>query len=75
LSFSSWELTPSPPVRVDIITAVDGLVFETAWTNRFASDYGGEPVFIVSRDDLIQNKQASGRPQDLADIVALRLRQ
>jgi len=59
------------PVRIDIITAVDGLTFDDAWRNRVTSDYGGEPVFVISRDDLIRNKRASGRPQDLADIAAL----
>ena len=62
------------PLRVDIITAIDGLVFESAWPNRVASNYGGEPVYVVSRDDLIRNKRASGRPQDLADIAALERR-
>jgi hypothetical protein len=59
------------PVRIDIITAVDGLTFEPAWANRIRSEYGGEPVFVMSREDLIRNKRASARPQDLADIVAL----
>jgi hypothetical protein len=59
------------PVRIDVITAVDGLTFEAAWQNRVASDYAGEPVFVVSREDLIRNKRASGRPQDLADVAAL----
>lgn len=62
------------PVRIDIITAVDGIVFEPAWQNRIAADYGGEPVFAISRDDLIRNKLASGRPQDLADVAALERR-
>jgi len=59
------------PVRIDIITAVDGLTFEPAWRNRVSSEYGGEPVFVVSREDLIRNKRASARPQDLADVAAL----
>ena len=59
------------PVRIDIITAVDGLTFDAAWPNRVASEYGGEPVFVISREDLISNKRASGRPQDIADIAAL----
>ncbi len=59
------------PVWIDIITAVDGLTFEPLWQNRVASEYGGEPVFVVSREDLIRNKRASGRPQDLADVAAL----
>jgi hypothetical protein len=63
------------PLRIDIITGVDGLTFEPAWQNRVASEYGGEPVFVVSREDLIRNKRASARPQDLADIAALERRQ
>jgi hypothetical protein len=59
------------PVRIDIITAVDGLTFDTAWPNRVRSDYDGEAVWVISREDLIRNKRASGRPQDIADIAAL----
>jgi hypothetical protein len=59
------------PVRIDILTTVDGLDFDSAWRGRTRSDYGGEPVSVLSREDLIRNKKASGRPQDLADIEAL----
>jgi hypothetical protein len=59
------------PVRIDIITQVDGLTFGPSWQSRVASDYGGEPVFVISREDFLRNKRASGRPQDLADIAAL----
>ena len=59
------------PVRIDLITAADGLTFEPAWQNRVATNYAGEPVFVVSREDLIRNKRASARPQDLADVAAL----
>ena len=61
------------PVRIDIITTVDGLEFEPAWQNRVAAEYGGVPAFVLSRNDLILNKRASARPQDLADIAALEL--
>jgi hypothetical protein len=62
------------PVRIDVITIVDGVEFESAWQNRVAAEYGGVPAFVLSEADLIANKQASGRPQDLADIDALRNR-
>ena len=62
------------PVRIDVITIVDGLEFESAWQNRVAAEYGSVPAFVLSERDLITNKQASGRPQDLADIDALRNR-
>jgi hypothetical protein len=59
------------PVRVDIITDIDGVDFEQAWPARVRSSYGEEPVWILSRQHLIQNKRASGRPQDLADLERL----
>ena len=72
--FSAPEITFQigvEPVRIDIITTVDGLDFEGAWKNRIAAEYGGEKVYVLSKEDLITNKRASGRPQDLADIAAL----
>lgn len=59
------------PVRIDIITAVDGVDFEECWTRRVSSHYGDQPVSVLSREDLIRNKRASGRLQDLADIEKL----
>ena len=59
------------PVRIDIITAVAGIEFDLAWEHRISAEYGGASVFVISRPDLIQNKRAAGRPQDLADIAAL----
>ena len=60
-----------PPLRIDIITEIDGVVFTDAWPNRFEAKFGEVPVFIISRDDLIANKKASGRLQDLADVEYL----
>lgn len=59
------------PVRIDILTAIDGVAFEDAWRNRVPSRYGDQPLQVISRDDLIANRRASGRPQDLADVDAL----
>lgn len=59
------------PVRIDILTVIDGLAFEAAWPNRVATKYGDQPIHVLSVADLIANKRASGRPQDLADIDAL----
>jgi hypothetical protein len=59
------------PVRVDILTSIDGVAFEDAWSDRVEASYGDQPVSVISRKHLIQNKRAVGRPQDLADIAAL----
>lgn len=60
------------PVRIDIITEVDGLVFDAAWQNRITTQYGDATAFVLSRGDLIVNKLATGRPQDLLDVDVLR---
>ncbi len=60
-----------PPVRVDILTSIDGVSFDEAWSARVSSRYGEAPIHVLSRDHLIQNKLASGRLQDLADVERL----
>jgi len=56
------------PIRIDIITAIDGVDFESAWQDRLHTQFAGERVAVLSRDHLIQNKKAAGRDQDLLDV-------
>jgi len=60
-----------PPVRIDLMNSVTGLDFSTAWENRVTGSYGDIPAFFVSKADLIRNKMAVGRKQDLSDIDRL----
>ena len=60
-----------PPVRVDVITAIDGVGFAEAWPERSTVDLGGLRVPVLSRSHLIRNKRACGRLQDLADVERL----
>ncbi|MEI6614859.1 MAG: DUF6036 family nucleotidyltransferase [Chrysiogenales bacterium] len=60
-----------PPVRIDLMTSVTGLDFAPAWENRVTGNYGDIPAFFVSKADLIRNKMAVGRKQDLSDIDRL----
>ena len=60
-----------PPVRIDLMTSVTGLDFAAAWENRVTGKYGGIQAFFISKADLIQNKMAVGRKQDLSDIDRL----
>jgi Nucleotidyl transferase of unknown function (DUF2204) len=65
-----------PPNRVDLINNIDGVKFADAWPNRLTVTLlvGESPVevFLIGLDDLIKNKEASGRPQDLKDLEFLR---
>ena len=57
-----------PPLRIDIITMIDGVSFDEAWPARLLTKFVDQPVAVLSREHLIRNKRASGRTQDLADL-------
>ena len=52
------------PVRVDILTSLPGLDFNSAWQRRTMVDFDGEPVPVISREDLLLVKAAAGRKRD-----------
>jgi hypothetical protein len=59
------------PTRIDILTAIDGILFDDAWRNRKLTDLQGIKLAVLCRTDLLINKKASGRPKDLADAAWL----
>jgi len=62
-----------PPARVDILQRIDGLTFDEAWQNRIDGLIDGEvEIHVISKDDLIRNKLATGREQDVLDVKKLR---
>ncbi|GAC1305546.1 MAG: nucleotidyl transferase AbiEii/AbiGii toxin family protein [Mucilaginibacter sp.] len=60
-----------PPLRIDILNEIDGVDFKEAYINKLIIDIEGLPVNYIGLDDLIKNKQASGRQQDISDINTL----
>lgn len=63
-----------PPARVDILQQIDSISFVEAWVNRIEGRVDGEvPAVVISKEDLIRNKVASGREQDLLDVKKLRV--
>jgi hypothetical protein len=60
-----------PPVRVDIVTSLTGISWESAFENRIHGRYGDVPVDYIGREQFILNKRSLGRKKDLADIEAL----
>jgi hypothetical protein len=60
-----------PPTRVDILMSIEGVRFADAWRNRVKTDVDGVSVHVISRNHLITNKRALGRPQDLIDVENL----
>ena len=47
-------------------------VFEKVWADREVFQLGTQTLTIVSKQGLITMKEVAGRPQDIADIDALR---
>jgi hypothetical protein len=60
-----------PPNRIDIVTAIDGVGFSESWPARAETTYGDQSVPVIGKRHLVQNKRASGRPQDLLDLEIL----
>lgn len=62
-----------PPARIDILQHIDGVTFDEAWENRIEGIIDGQiQAAVISRDDLIRNKLATGREQDILDVKKLR---
>lgn len=57
--------------RIDLVTGVDGVDFDEASATREEGELDAVTVCFVSRETLIRNKKAAGRPQDLADVARL----
>ncbi|MDP2645830.1 MAG: hypothetical protein Q8P24_12895 [Desulfobacterales bacterium] len=62
-----------PPMRLEILTSIDGVDFKTCFNNRITEDLGDVKVNFISKGDLLINKRASGRPQDLVDFDKLQI--
>jgi hypothetical protein len=59
------------PRRIDVLTAIDGVEFNEAWRERIELEIDGLQVPVLSRDHLLRNKHATGRPKDLVDARRL----
>jgi hypothetical protein len=50
---------------------IDGVTFDDAWPARLPAPFADQVAPVLSREDLIRNKRASGRPRDLVDAMWL----
>jgi hypothetical protein len=60
------------PVRVDIMTSIEGVSFKEVWVNRRCARYGQQKVFFIGIDELIRNKKTSKRKKDKVDLEILK---
>lgn len=61
-----------PPLRIDILNEIDGITFSDAYKNKLVIDIDGLMVDYIGLADLIKNKTASGRSQDITDVKTLK---
>jgi predicted nucleotidyltransferase len=59
------------PNRIDLLSSISGVSTDGAFASKVSAELDGIPVYIISKDALIQNTRAVGRPQDLADLDIL----
>jgi hypothetical protein len=59
------------PNRIDLLTSISGVEFDRAWKNSVPIEIGGTSVRVIGKRELIENKRATARPRDLADIYEL----
>lgn len=66
------SLMGMPPRRIDILTQVSGVTFEEAWGNHIVAAVGPDVRCpFIGLSDLIRNKRAAARDQDLVDLGIL----
>jgi len=59
------------PGRIDVLTAITGVRFEDAWESRIEADFDDVRCGVIGLQDLLKNKRAAARPQDLVDVATL----
>jgi len=61
----------SSPIQIDIINYADGINIDDCYQRKEIINIDGIDVNIISRNDLVINKRASGRSTDIADAEKL----
>lgn len=60
-----------PPLRIDILTSIDGVEFEECYAAKKLFTVNGGTVDVISLEHLKANKRKSGRHKDLDDLEHL----
>jgi hypothetical protein len=60
-----------PPLKLELCTFISGVEFDECYQARVVDELDGVEVDLIDLEHLKQNKKASGRPKDLADLEKL----
>ena len=61
-----------PPLRIDILTKIDGVTCEEVESTCLHIELDGLRVPVISPQMLCKNKESTGRPKDAVDAMELR---
>jgi len=59
------------PRRIDLLTTIDGVGFDEAWSARAKIQVDGMTIPVIGRNEFLKNKRTTGRHKDLADVERL----
>jgi len=59
------------PIRIELLTTISGVEFQTCYNDRIEDIIDGIKVYIIDLVNLKKNKKASGRYKDLDDFDKL----
>lgn len=59
------------PIRIDLITSVEGASFRTIWRNKKRGFYGSQKVYFIGFRELVKIKKKSRRLIDKVDLEKL----
>lgn len=57
-----------PPLRIDLLNQIDGVTFSECYKNKKEVTIDNFTINFISYKDLLKNKRASNRPQDIGDL-------
>ena len=60
-----------PPMRIDLLTDIDGVSFESCFENKKIQEIDDIVINFIGYWDLLKNKKATGRTKDAADAEEL----
>jgi len=60
-----------PPMRIEILTSISGVEFDACYAERVMIPIEGMTIPVISLARLRENKAASARAKDLADLENL----
>ncbi|UCH92498.1 MAG: nucleotidyltransferase [Candidatus Aminicenantes bacterium] len=59
------------PIKIDVINEASGIDIDDCYSRRNVVHIDGIDISLISKEDLIKNKKASGRTKDIADVEDL----